>query len=323
MKGSKPQFRRLHGIDKRIREGKYPNSSTLAEEHAVSARTIKRDIEFLLDQWGAPIKYDRSKHGYYYTEPNYKLPAIDISESDLFAIAIAEKTLQQYKNTPLFDRLKTVFDKILLSLPEKVTIDPLWVEGRVTHFPDAVTVINPEIWETIFKGLKELKTINISYQTPSHEESMNRLIDPYHCVSYQGNWYLVGHCHYKETILTFAFSRIKYAELQSTLFAIPEDFNFEDWSDGHFGIHWGDKQYTVKIQFAPETAPFIKERQWHISQKITKKKDGSIILSMKISNLSSVRWWVLSWGASAKIISPKHLVERIKGELQSSLKQYT
>ena len=38
------------------------------------------------DMYYAPIEYNSSKKGFYYTEDNYYLPAINIKESDFFAI---------------------------------------------------------------------------------------------------------------------------------------------------------------------------------------------------------------------------------------------
>jgi predicted DNA-binding transcriptional regulator YafY len=108
----KPQFRRLMFIDRKIREQTYPNCVSLAAEWEVSEKTIQRDIEYLRDELDAPIAYDSLKHGYHYTEENYSLPAITVSESDLFAVFVAETVLSQYRNTPLFQKLSSVFQKI-------------------------------------------------------------------------------------------------------------------------------------------------------------------------------------------------------------------
>ncbi len=90
----KPQYRRLIFIDQKIRQGmqvgRLPNCSSLAEEWEVSRKTIQRDLEYLRDELNAPLEYDAIQHGYYYTEENFRLPAIRIRQSDLFAICIAE-----------------------------------------------------------------------------------------------------------------------------------------------------------------------------------------------------------------------------------------
>ena len=90
----KPQHSRLLFIDRKLNEGRYPNCRTLAEEWEVSRKTIQRDLDYMRYQLDAPIEYSSNKRGYYYTEQNFKLPAISIKESDLFAIYLAEKVLE-------------------------------------------------------------------------------------------------------------------------------------------------------------------------------------------------------------------------------------
>ena len=74
MERSKSQFPRLLELDRRIRSKEYPNCLTFSEEYEVSQKTIQRDIDFLRDQLGAPIEYDRDRKGFYYTDQNWFLP---------------------------------------------------------------------------------------------------------------------------------------------------------------------------------------------------------------------------------------------------------
>jgi len=318
----KPQFTRLLLIDQCIREGNFPNCSTIAREHETSSKTIQRDIDYLRDFLHAPIEYESSKRGYYYSEPNYKLPALSINESDLFAICIAQKLLKQYENTPIYGKLQSVFEKIEASLPDKVAVLPSILEKRVSFFQEPRTYINPEIWEKVFGALRESRVLKMQYQVPGHAAPSEREVDPYHVVSYQGEWYLIGYCHFRKKILTFAISRIKNSEVLNTHFEIPRDFDFEKFTGSHFGIYWGDKEYKVKIKFSPEIAPLIKERTWHPTQQIKENRDGSSILFLKTNYLLEVKRWVLSWGSGAVVIGPKNLRLELRQEIRNILKFY-
>lgn len=59
---------RLLLIHEKIKSGCYPNSKQLAYDLETSEPTINRDIEYLRDTRGAPIQYDFTNRGYYYTE---------------------------------------------------------------------------------------------------------------------------------------------------------------------------------------------------------------------------------------------------------------
>jgi predicted DNA-binding transcriptional regulator YafY len=58
-------------------------------------------------------------------------------------------------------------------------------------------------------------------------------------------------------------------------------------------------------------ARFIAERVWHPSQKLTHRKDGSVILEMTLADLGEVASWVLSFGPTAVVLAPAQLREQV------------
>lgn len=322
----KPQFRRLLFIDEKIRTGtrvgNYPNCRKLAEEYEVSAKTIQRDIDYLKWQLSAPIAYDRVKHGFYYTEPDFKLPALNISRSDLFAMCIAERVLQQYEHTPLHDKLAVVFDKLQESMPENVSINPAWLQDRFSFFRLPSPRIQPEVWNTVFEGLRQERTIQFDYQIPGKSRAHRRTVDPYHAVSYRAQWYLFGRCHYVKKIRSFAVSRMASAAVTADYFFIPSDFDFEKIAGKHFGIMFGDEEYHVKVRFGPEQAPYVREREWQDDQQLEECDDGAVVLSFSTNHLWEVRSWILSWGAGATVLEPPELVSLVQESLMTAVKNY-
>jgi len=199
-------------------------------------------------QLDAPIDYSAKHRGYYYTEPNYQLPAISVKESDLFAIYLAEKLLTQYEGTPLYDSLRSVFRKIEESLPAKTTVDLGNDHARFTVFPPSNTLIRPGIWEKVAEAIRLSRRIRVVYRTPGNEPVLREL-DPYHGVRFEGDWYVVAHCHLRNDIRTFSLARMESVELLPTSFRIPATFDFTRLSGSHFGVHWSDNEYQVAIRF--------------------------------------------------------------------------
>jgi proteasome accessory factor B len=109
MKGKpeeKVRITRILRIDDEIRTGKYPNSAVLAKKLEVTPRTILRDIDYLRFMYQAPIEYDFTKRGFYYTEPNFFIKSVILTEGELFSIALFDQFLEQYRNTPLEQKQK-------------------------------------------------------------------------------------------------------------------------------------------------------------------------------------------------------------------------
>src|SRR5712692_1654668 len=106
---SRPPLRRLLVLDQLLRARRYPNARTAAAELEVHPRTIHRDLEFLRDSWGAPLEFKPKHNGYCYRDPDYALPLLRLSEGELVALFLAERVMQQYRDTPYAKDLSTAF----------------------------------------------------------------------------------------------------------------------------------------------------------------------------------------------------------------------
>jgi len=326
MIGNRGQLQRLLFIDRMLREGMHSgrlaNCASIAAAYEVSTKSIMRDLDYLKNQGGAPIEYVPQRHGFRYTEESYQLPALQISESDLFAISLARKTLRQYENTPLYHKLARVFKKIEESLPERVSVDPAWVDERMSVVPESRTAIIPAVWEGVAEGLRRGLRLEIHYLKPGADSAEPRLVDPYHTVSFQGEWYLIGHCHRRREIRTFAVSRIRATRSTAQTFAIPADFSFTGYCGHQFGIFQRDRDYQVQLLFSPHHRPYVEEREWHREQQLERRADGTLLLSFTTGHLFEVKRWVLSWGSGVKVLAPPELAENLREELRQAWQAY-
>ncbi len=317
----KPQYNRLLFIDRKIREGRYPNCATLAREWEVSSKTIQRDIDYMRYTLDAPIKYSRKKRGYFYTEEQYRLPAMQLKESDLFAVFLADKLLVQYQGTPVYDSLKSVFSKIENSLPQKVSVKRLDEQKKFTVIPPFQTETDPDIWDKITSALRESITVTVNYKTPGKKPA-KRQIDPYHAVRYEGAWYIAGFCHSRNEVRIFHVSRMLDIRKTGEKFSIPEEFDFSKFSGSHFGIHLGRGDIDVKIRFDASVADYVTERKWHPTQKIKKCDNGDIMLELTVNHLLELKRWILSWGEAATVLEPEYFASEMKNTLEKSLAKY-
>lgn len=179
---------------------------------------------------------------------------------------------------------------------------------------EPATTIRHDIWQTVFKSLRTLQRLNIEYQPPGQSPTLRQL-DPYHAIRYDGDWYVIGHCHLRDTIRTFSLSRINQAALLEEVFVIPETFDFHQITRSRFGVHWGKAEEQVKIRFSAKVAPYILERTWHPSQKIAYNGDQSLVLSLTVNHMLELKRWVLSWGKEAMVLEPEKLAAEIRAEV--------
>lgn len=311
----KVRTNRLLLIDKAIRSGIYPNANELADIAEVNPRTIQRDIEYMRDMYGAPLEYDSSRRGYYYTEENFFMKGVPLTEGELFSIALFDQLLSQYRNTPLEDALRNIFSKIVQCLPDNVSADIGFLNSQVTFIPDQTGKIDLKAFQMIFTALQKKRTINFEYRSLEQNEFTKRSADPYHAICHRGNWYFIGHCHDRQEPRMFAFSRIKNIGFGKNNFIIPSGFNPGIYFDKELGV-WASSRnaQTIELHFEKEIGIYALDRQWHSTQTIKENKDGSVDIKFTTTQIPEVLRWVLGQGHTVKVLGPRELVEMVKAE---------
>lgn len=304
-------------IDEAIRSGRFPSIAKLARRAEVNTRTIERDIEYLRDMYEAPIEYDRARKGYYYTEPNFFIKSIILTEGELFAVALFDRLLENYRNTPLEAALRRVFDKIVRSMPENVTVDTGALGPGVTVIAGHEGRIDANVFESVFTALKTKQTIGFDYRPLQKATYMKRAADPYHVICQRGNWYFIGHCHERNEPRMFSFSRVKNAVLTGRHFTIPSGFKPEAYFDKAMGVFASARTpYAVELLIDNEIATYALERQWHDTQTVEQREDGSVYVKFTTTQIPEVLRWVLGQGHTVKVLAPPELAEQVKAEAE-------
>jgi len=183
MKRSKTQAERLLALDHLLRTHKYPNCSTFAAEWEISTKTAQRDFDFLRDRMRAPIEYDALHRGYY--QPTFMLPAVQMNEGELAALLMGSRVLEQFKGTPMAEKLTAVFDK--LSAPPAMPI-------------------SSTVWKKVIQGLENQRMLEIHYRNWRGEKTSR--VAPVHLANLQGDWYLFVQFEGFDNFRQIALSRI-------------------------------------------------------------------------------------------------------------------
>lgn len=321
---------RIIEIDSILQSGKPYTAAQLAKlvgnhgnssEKEFSPRTIQRDLEYMIDTLHAPIESDY--RGYRYTEPNFFIKTIPLTEGEAFSVAVLNPLLEQYRNTPLESQLRSVFEKITTCLPDKITIDTLFLNPKITFIPDRVEIINTELFKIIFDSMKNCRSLSFEYRPLQKPSFMERTIDPYHAICQRGNWYVIGKCHAKGDIRIFSFGRMKNAVITNKKFDIPRDFKASEYFDSEMGVWLSDKTpLEVELLFDREIATYATNRIWHTDQTLEERDDGSVYLKFKTTQKKELLRFILGQGHTVKVLAPQELVEEVKTELKRTAEMY-
>ena len=315
---------RIVKIDELLQSGRWYTAKEIAksiEDGSYSSRTIQRDIEYMRDTLNAPIESD--SRGYHYTEKNFFIKSIPLTEGEALSVAILNPLLEQYRNTPLENQLRSVFQKITNCLPNRITVDTSFLNPRITFIPNKIENIKPELFTTIKKKKKKGFSISFDYRPLQKPSFMERTIDPYHAVCQRGNWYVIGKCHDKDDVRIFSFGRMKNAVMTTEKFNIPKDFKTSDYFDSEMGVWLSDKiPLEVELLFDKEIATYATNRIWHSDQTLEEREDGSVYLKFKTTQKKELLRFILGQGHTVKVLGPEELVKEVKEELQRTEMMY-
>ena len=301
---------RLLEIYTLIAQNKFPSLALLMERFHVSKRTIFRYLELIniID----PIEYEKEKDGYKFTAGDrIKKPALNNEE--LQAILAAGESVSHLGSVFKEDFLKIVMRTFAL---RDIQNDK---HPIVVKAPDAVFSIKIEsILKILLACIQEKRAVEIIYNARHSKELTKRIIDPYVVVLYEGIWILVGYCHLRKTIRSFALDRIMEIKERNLYFSTQPDFDLKTYLSTPWGIVDG-KEARVKVRFKKEISDYIlRKDKWHSSEKRTVLPNGDVELSFTVAGVDEIKRWIYSWLPHAEVIRPRWLRKQIKKELSIS-----
>jgi len=319
------RFARIYYIHQQVYSKSYPNVPKLANWMEVSQRTVERDIEYMRDRLGAPIQYNRCRRGYHYEDNNFQLPPLRLTEGELAALFLGQKLLTQCAGTPLEGAMRSAVEKIVLLMPDGITVDLSSLEHVISF--DVETLRGDErrlaeIYNQLAGAIERKNTVWLKYYGISRDEVNERNVDPYHLRYFQGAWYLVGYCHLRKNIRIFALDRIQEILQITHSFEMDTSFNIQEFLCSTLGIHFDSDPQEVIIKFDSHQARWIRERKWHSTQKIEHQPDGSLVLSMNVCGMGEVKRWVLGFGCHAEVIRPESLRKEVQLEVEKMYWNY-
>lgn len=278
-------------------------------------RTIYRDLDALYDA-GFPV-YNGKIDGksLWMADDTSKQPQIPFTLQELMALHFSRGMLKIFKDTIFYDSLESLFSKVETTLPSESikylnSVEQTLQVGFSAHKPyDKFK----EIISQVNNSAIAKTSLTITYHTMSTGKNSKRNIDPYLVWFFNGAFYLIGYCHRRSDVRTFAISRIKKIEPTKAIFSIPDDFSLESYIGSCFNLFHGEMQ-NVKVLFNKKIAGYIKEQIWHESQQIVDQNDGSIIFSAEVAGTKEIKSWIMGWGAQAKVLAPAKLREEIIAE---------
>jgi predicted DNA-binding transcriptional regulator YafY len=304
--------------------------SKLAAERGVCERTIRRDLD-ALDRAGFSV-YDEKVNGTSMwklrTRPFGRLEEVGVGTTELCALYLSHALLKTLTGTPLLGEAERAFAKIerTLSSANKRFLDQLprvlqaKSGGRKKQDEHRCSEILSRVLDATLRHRRaEMRYTKPDAQGQAKPGPTAYVIEPQRIAYAQGGIYLIAWVPAYNALRTFAAERIQTFAVLDDVFE-PKPLPVEPFAHS-LGVHTGDPEKIV-IEFSPAAARFVRERDWHPSQRIDDTSAGGVVLTLNVCNDYALRAWILGFGPDAKVIAPAGLARDVVEAARLTLRQY-
>ena len=309
---------RVYKIEMLIRNRGHVSFSALMEALEVSRATLKRDLEYLRDQLGAPIEYDRDLNGYRFVEPTrgarHELPGLWFNERELYSLLMAHQLLEGLDADGVISRhLQPLLERIHQML-DTSQADAQALLKRVKIVSAARRPVPSQFFELVAEALLKRRRLHLRYHSRGRGEVGERDVSPQRLVHYRATWYLDAWCHGRERLLRFALDAIEDASLLETRAREVPLRQVEREMDAGYGIYAGADAAWVTLAFSAQAATWVSREEWHPQQRGRFLPDGRYQLELPYTDPTELAMDVLRHVDEVTIVSDT-------GGLQAMLKR--
>jgi predicted DNA-binding transcriptional regulator YafY len=198
---------RLFQIVQRLHPERTTTAATLADELAVSERTIYRDIQDL-SLTGVPI-IGETGHGYRLM-PGYRLSPLMFTEEELSALLLGARMVQAWSDPALAKAAGQAMDRIEHVLPDKLRPELLRQEILVPDFGTDELVADR--LEKLRTTIRKNRKVDMHYTREDGQQS-ERTIHPLGLFYWGKVWTLVAWCELRDSFRHFRVDRIRSMEI--------------------------------------------------------------------------------------------------------------
>jgi predicted DNA-binding transcriptional regulator YafY len=307
---TRPPFTRMIRLHQLLQQGRYPNCRRLAAELEVSTKTVQRDIDFMRDQMELPIEYDYAEKGFFYTQEVVQFPSLQMTESELVALFVARRALEQYRGTAFEKPLCAAFEKLTAGLTDQIGF--AWEDLSVTFHPGTHGrgTADLRVFQSVSQGVWRQEELEFDYRKVSAKTGQGaerRRVRGLHLGCFDNQWYLFAQDLVRGAIRTFVLGRMERVKNTGKRFKRPPGFSLDGLLAGSFGVFSAPRLEQLRLRFDSVAGRLVRERIWHRTQQLRNLPKGALELTLEVGVSPEVERWLLGWGDHVEVLAPPAL----------------
>ena len=181
-------IQRIYVIHEAVKEGRYPNCTTLAERLEVTNKTIQRDITFMRDELALPLEYDDKLHGYTYSQDVSQFPVFELGASEFAGLFLARQAIESVRGTGLEETMREIFAKLTKMIEGQVQFSWSDVDRAFSRKVRGVAKADVKLFGKLAEAVLGRREIGFRYHKLGGDGAEARRLQPYHLGEVDGCW---------------------------------------------------------------------------------------------------------------------------------------
>jgi predicted DNA-binding transcriptional regulator YafY len=290
---------RLFAILLNLQNKRRLRAQDLAIQFEVSKRTIYRDMS-ALNQMGIPIAALPGE-GFELVE-GYYLPPLMFTEDEAVALLLGSRLLTKQSAGSLARSADSALAKIKVALPDQVRARSEALTNIIGFItPKAKFDLDDPQLVLIQNAIQEKRVLHLRYRGYKKEDVTERDVEPHQLFYADGVWYLEAYCRMRKGMRDFRLSRMEKVT--------PRREIFHKKRTGAVQIQ---PIIVIKIRFAPDAVRWVREQQHYGYQRDEQQTPQGTVMVYHVNHESEIIPWILGWGTSAEVLSPKELRQALR-----------
>ena len=282
--------------------------SSVADYLGVSEQTVRRYVKALNDQFqtedGEPQFFlvVRGEEKWLCRRDRFSEPA----DAHIYQLVSVYLSLEIFKMLGPHLAMVDMVDQVYATVEKALTIGH---RQRIKDLPRKIYnapwapkdySAHDELISDVLRAVVYQYVVEMSYK-PSNGEPEPHVVKPLTLLYHKGGFYLIGDSDRHKKPVYFALERIQELTVTRQKFVYPDNYDPAKMLDGAFGIFSGPAR-TFRLKFPPSLDEYIRSRRWHRSQKFENQADGSLVMTLKVTDSEEVRSWIRSFGQKVNVL---------------------
>jgi predicted DNA-binding transcriptional regulator YafY len=289
----------------------------------ISRRQIFDDISFMESKEGWSIELDKKRVGkkvfYRYTEKDFSINNMPLTEIEINQLHSAMNVLSQFKGMPQFEWIHELLPKL------KQGISTEQNHSIIINFDSNEYLKGVDNLGVLYNAIFYKKVLKISYQPFENEKPFDLLIHPFYLKQYNNRWFLFGlNEENNKYDWNLALDRIISIIETQNKYKENDQIDWTEYFEDIIGVTkpLGLQTEKVVLHFYGKTGKYIESKPIHGSQKSKWIDSNTLEVQLDIIFNYEFERLILSYADNVKVISPSILAESIKNRLWAATNVY-